>query len=293
MIEKKVNSIVAEIIRILGPTVLRSLIQNNGDSNSGSSSSGGSTATAESPFFDDEEDDAGNSKVSVSLPTFPPDEDTDTEAPANMSSTKASQTTAINQDDRMNEVASTVAWLYNGGEIGNTLEVNEPERRVIDWSGKDDHRAIGTAAGNNNLSTKFFYCLLTITLSLCAFACVYHSYRFLLFACLSVCVVFLFILSFIYFSWHRYPLILHIRLEARYFLIKRALFLVFSLNSNCYFLPSSFLSIIGKNQSAFALIYNSFPDRRIIAMLNRISWKKTTFELTIYIPQWQMMVNDY
>lgn len=109
MIEKKVNSIVAEIIRILGPTVLRSLIQNNGDSNSGSSSSGGSTATAESPFFDDEEDDAGNSKVSVSLPTFPPDEDTDTGAPANMSSTKASQTTAINQDDRMNEVASTVA----------------------------------------------------------------------------------------------------------------------------------------------------------------------------------------
>lgn len=109
MIEKKVNSIVAEIIRILGPTVLRSLIQNNGDSNSGSSSSGGSTATAESPFFDDEEDDAGNSKVSVSLPTFPPDEDTDTGAPATMSSTIASQTTAINQDDRTNEVASTVA----------------------------------------------------------------------------------------------------------------------------------------------------------------------------------------
>ncbi|KAH0535703.1 hypothetical protein KQX54_018340 [Cotesia glomerata] len=58
MIETKVNSIVSEVIKILGPTVLRTTL-NNGDQNkspedSSRSDEDGSLVTAASPFDDEE-----------------------------------------------------------------------------------------------------------------------------------------------------------------------------------------------------------------------------------------------
>ncbi|KZC04341.1 hypothetical protein WN55_02702 [Dufourea novaeangliae] len=118
MIEQKVNAIVAEVIRVLGPTLLRNFLGNNGQSaagGGGTGSSDGSTATAASPF-DDEDEDTGvsgfkstssnGSKVSIALPTFPPDEDVeDVETTANDSSTT---TMDVNPEaeDRANEVAA-------------------------------------------------------------------------------------------------------------------------------------------------------------------------------------------
>lgn len=111
MIEKKVNSIVAEIIRVLGPTLFRTFLANNAG---GSSLNGDSTVTAKSPF-DDDDDEANqdDSKVSVSLPTFPPDEDTDTDTETEASTGGTSSisfattiTTSTTQDDKANEIAT-------------------------------------------------------------------------------------------------------------------------------------------------------------------------------------------
>lgn len=78
MIEQKVNSIVAEFIRIFGPTLLQSALGNRPKTGGGSSSQS-LTASPESPFKDDENNFVSTSndgsKVSISLPTFPPDED--------------------------------------------------------------------------------------------------------------------------------------------------------------------------------------------------------------------------
>lgn len=95
MIEQKVNSIVAEIIRVFGPTLLRGFLGNNNPSGGGDSarpSSDGTSATAASPFDDDDDDtfrstSSNGSKVSISLPTFPPDEDETTETPAKTTTT--------------------------------------------------------------------------------------------------------------------------------------------------------------------------------------------------------------
>lgn len=84
MVEQKVNAIIAELIRVLGPNLLRNFLGNNQPGSNGGLSTDGATATAASPFGDDDEDDDGDdykstsangSKVSISLPTYPPDED--------------------------------------------------------------------------------------------------------------------------------------------------------------------------------------------------------------------------
>lgn len=103
-IEKKVNSIVAEVIRVLGPSLFRSILGNNAGGSL--SKEGGSTATAKSPFDDDDnEASQGDSKVSVSLPTFPPDEDTDAETEESIGRTSSISFTTT-QDDEANEIAT-------------------------------------------------------------------------------------------------------------------------------------------------------------------------------------------
>ncbi|KOC71298.1 hypothetical protein WH47_00055 [Habropoda laboriosa] len=110
MVEQKVNMIVAEVIRALGPTVLRNALGNT-QQRSGGSSSDGSTATAASPFadYDDEFNSTSDngSKVSISLPTFPPDDD-DEEAATQATVDTTSSTMDVNPEaeDRVNEVAA-------------------------------------------------------------------------------------------------------------------------------------------------------------------------------------------
>ncbi|XP_023287478.1 AF4/FMR2 family member 4 [Orussus abietinus] len=99
IVEQKVSAITSEVIRILGPIVLRGVLGGGGGGGLGGGGgqsggqSGGNSAgtivTAKSPFDDDDGDDAngsdlsavsrGGSKVSISLPTFPPDEAEDEE----------------------------------------------------------------------------------------------------------------------------------------------------------------------------------------------------------------------
>lgn len=96
MIEQKVNSIVAEFIRILGPTLLQSVLGNR--QKAGGSSSESLMSKPESPFKDDDNNFVSTSndgsKVSISLPTFPPDEDEG----ATSGSTSQSTTISSGQD---------------------------------------------------------------------------------------------------------------------------------------------------------------------------------------------------
>ncbi|XP_011268138.2 uncharacterized protein LOC105258535 isoform X2 [Camponotus floridanus] len=80
-IEAMVNTIVAEVIRVLGPVFLRNVL-GGGNSPDVQRSNTGTSVMGISPFGDDdeEEDDSetkstdSNSRVSISLPTFPDDE---------------------------------------------------------------------------------------------------------------------------------------------------------------------------------------------------------------------------
>lgn len=103
MIEQKVNSIVAEFIRIFGPTLLQSALGNRPKTGGGSPSQSLTASSTESPFKDDENNFVSTSndgsKVSISLPTFPPDED------EGVASGTTSESTTIN---RGQDAANTV-----------------------------------------------------------------------------------------------------------------------------------------------------------------------------------------
>ena len=85
-IEAKVNTIVAEVIRVLGPTLLRGVL-GGGNSPGVQRSNQGTVVMGTSPFGDDEDEDeddsetkstnSNNSRVSISLPTFPDDDETE------------------------------------------------------------------------------------------------------------------------------------------------------------------------------------------------------------------------
>ncbi|KAG7198386.1 hypothetical protein KM043_005777 [Ampulex compressa] len=85
MIDNKVNTIVGHFIRVLGPILLQNVLGGN------NANGGGSSAAIASSFEEEDEDDFGSSSksssggVSVSLPTYPPDEEEVTEAPVSSS----------------------------------------------------------------------------------------------------------------------------------------------------------------------------------------------------------------
>ncbi|OAD61238.1 hypothetical protein WN48_00557 [Eufriesea mexicana] len=107
MIEKKVNAIVAQFIRVLGPTLLQGAL-----GNSGSSSDSDSGATAASSSNDDDDDDfnstsSDGSKVSISLPTYPPDVENVAETLVS-TSTEDNVTTTGGGQDRTTDMVNTV-----------------------------------------------------------------------------------------------------------------------------------------------------------------------------------------
>ncbi|KOX70922.1 hypothetical protein WN51_03351 [Melipona quadrifasciata] len=137
-IEKKVNSIVGEVIRVLGPSLFRSLLRNNAG---GSSSKGDSTATAKSPFDDDDnEAGQGDSKVSVSLPTFPPDEDTNAETEESIGRTSSISFTTM-QDDEANEIATAANVSRDvedkANEVAAESQNNEVKVQFADEQGSE------------------------------------------------------------------------------------------------------------------------------------------------------------
>lgn len=114
-IEAKVNSIITEVIRVLGPVVLRSILGGGGGGVGGGgntagvqSSNEGTSVIGMSPFGDDDDDEdestssaSNGSKVSISLPTFPPDEE------ETSSSTSASLTTIQSRDNTIATISTT------------------------------------------------------------------------------------------------------------------------------------------------------------------------------------------
>ncbi|KYM76957.1 hypothetical protein ALC53_12649, partial [Atta colombica] len=118
-IESKVNSIIGEIIRVLGPVILRNILGGGMGNIAGvERSDEGTSVVGISPFGDDEDESTSTgsnnaSKVSISLPTFPSDEEETFNSSS--STTSSSITTAesrINIDvnaeseNRVNEIGS-------------------------------------------------------------------------------------------------------------------------------------------------------------------------------------------
>ncbi|EZA50592.1 hypothetical protein X777_10943 [Ooceraea biroi] len=108
-IEQKVNMIIAEIIRAVGPTLLRSFLggRNNGG---GSGSGGGTSVMGESPFGDDFGSTTGSNgaRVSISLPDDE-DEEEETETPNTSSSTSSTpclQDVNPESENRVNEIGT-------------------------------------------------------------------------------------------------------------------------------------------------------------------------------------------
>ncbi|KYN35380.1 hypothetical protein ALC56_10215 [Trachymyrmex septentrionalis] len=130
-IESKVNSIIGEIIRVLGPVILRNLLGGGMGNTSGvERSDEGTSVVGKSPFDDDEEDEstsAGSnnaSKVSISLPTFPPDE-----------------------EETFNSSSSTTSSSIMTAESRANIDVNpESENRVNE---------IGSESQNNEVRVQF------------------------------------------------------------------------------------------------------------------------------------------
>lgn len=189
MVEQKVNAIVAEIIRALGPVVLRNFLGNNRPGATGSSSSDGSTATAASPFDDDDFDVDGskstssNGRVSISLPTYPPDEDEDTESPNGTTTTTESsvvETTkiddAIRNAERTTDVSNTIAWSSVAGQLGNTFggqwtkgRIKFPARTTTAQSGLLRERETLNTLNHLLLSVNCY------SSSVCVHLCVYQT----------------------------------------------------------------------------------------------------------------------
>ncbi|PBC34283.1 hypothetical protein APICC_08017 [Apis cerana cerana] len=128
MIEQKVNSIVAEFIRIFGPTLLQSALGNRPKTGGGSSSQS-LTASPESPFKDDENNFVSTSndgsKVSISLPTFPPDEDEGA-----TSGTTSEPTTTDRGQDAANTVDVNPETEDRANEVQQVAESQKNEVKV-------------------------------------------------------------------------------------------------------------------------------------------------------------------
>ncbi|KAK2584615.1 hypothetical protein KPH14_006965 [Odynerus spinipes] len=173
MIEQKVNTIVAEVLRVLGPVLLRSVLGNNNGRNGGGggdfnkAKSDGSTVTIASPFDDEEQgnkDDADNetgsrfnsmssngSRVSISLPTFPPDEDEGTEAPDTSTTTTTTTTTDSGTGTTTTTTTatsqSTTTTTVESKTDSDTSDVNpEAENRVNE---------VGSESQNNEVRVQF------------------------------------------------------------------------------------------------------------------------------------------
>ncbi|XP_012524058.1 uncharacterized protein LOC105829602 isoform X3 [Monomorium pharaonis] len=131
-IEEKVNSIIGEIIRVLGPVILRNVLGGGGGGGGAGGdnapgverSNDGTSVEGKSPFDDDEEEDtessssSNSSRLLISLPTFPPDEEVESssssstsssveESRDNIDSTSITTTTTITPSLLENEVTTT------------------------------------------------------------------------------------------------------------------------------------------------------------------------------------------
>ncbi|KYQ49433.1 hypothetical protein ALC60_11539, partial [Trachymyrmex zeteki] len=131
-IESKVNSIIGEIIRVLGPVILRNILGGGmGNTPPGvEKSDEGTSVVGMSPFGDDDEDESMStgsnnaSKVSISLPTFPPDE-----------------------EETINSSSFTTSSLITTAESRANIDVNpESENRVNE---------IGSESQNNEVRVQF------------------------------------------------------------------------------------------------------------------------------------------
>ncbi|KYN23494.1 hypothetical protein ALC57_04078 [Trachymyrmex cornetzi] len=113
-IESKVNSIIGEIIRVLGPVILRNILGGGMDNTAGiERSDEGTSVVGMSPFGDDEDEStsAGSnnaSKVSISLPTFPPDEEETFNSSSSTTSAESRANIDVNpeSENRVNEIGS-------------------------------------------------------------------------------------------------------------------------------------------------------------------------------------------
>lgn len=101
MIEQKIQGIVQFLFRTVGPLILRGGL---GGGN-GSGTSGATTSSSFDDEFEDSAEDTGTNsgssgrKVAVSLPTFPPFEDSEEDTKANEAIQASSSTTASSFDD--------------------------------------------------------------------------------------------------------------------------------------------------------------------------------------------------
>ncbi|XP_024871600.1 uncharacterized protein LOC112454442 isoform X2 [Temnothorax curvispinosus] len=122
-IEEKVNSIIAEVIRVLGPVILRNVLGGGGGAGGGGGGTSpgvqrdddGTSVVGMSPFGDDDEDDessataSNGSKVSISLPTFPPDVE------------------EITVTQSRDNIISTTTTTATPGTISTTVSLSENE----------------------------------------------------------------------------------------------------------------------------------------------------------------------
>lgn len=138
-----VNSIVTEVIRVLGPVVLRNIL---GGGAGGGAGGGGNTAgvtrdedgtsvEGKSPFDDDEDDESpsvasNGSKVSISLPTFPSDEQEASSSSSssittsrdNVIATAATAIPSVTTSSLSENEVTTTLWLFDQ-QLGKTFEV--------------------------------------------------------------------------------------------------------------------------------------------------------------------------
>lgn len=102
------------MIRVLGPVLLQNVLGGGGNRPGVQRSNEGTSVTGTSPFGDEDEDEddsetkstnSNDSKVSISLPTFPPDDDetAETEAPGSSPSS-----TITESGDKVNATESIV-----------------------------------------------------------------------------------------------------------------------------------------------------------------------------------------
>ncbi|XP_015593475.1 transcription initiation factor TFIID subunit 4 isoform X2 [Cephus cinctus] len=177
IVEQKINMITSEVIRVLGPVILRSALGGGGGGGrSDASGSSGSTVTVSSPFGDDDSDDDGQSssgdggsRVSISLPTFPPDEE-DAESASESSDVNPEAENQVGAESQNTEVRVQFADDQAGAAATNAgvepalaplddVEVNDDNRnkRFLNFGFGAQTSAGGNAAGSGGGSGNFLF----------------------------------------------------------------------------------------------------------------------------------------
>ncbi|XP_061519234.1 dentin sialophosphoprotein isoform X1 [Anopheles gambiae] len=140
ILDQKIQMITSYLFRTIGPILLRSGLGLSGGTGGGNNNGGSSSGDDDDDFdFDDDDDsedsgkDSGKPKVSISLPTFPPSDDTDDQA------TTGAPSLRLGDSDDRNEVrkratvtAATATESANdridllAGQFGEATSTGEP-----------------------------------------------------------------------------------------------------------------------------------------------------------------------